>query len=62
MEPATILVLLLCAGVVALLIWFEINWRRNEASKTAQSARVCRRYRRKAKTTVEANGDKRKAA
>jgi hypothetical protein len=33
MEPATIMVLVLCAGVAALLVWFEINSRRNEASK-----------------------------
>ena len=33
MEPATIMVLVLCAGVLALLVWFEINSRRNEASK-----------------------------
>ena len=42
MEPETILVLVLSAGVVALLVWFEINSRRNEASKkqtsTLQSA------------------------
>lgn len=37
MEPATILVLVLCAGVVALLVWFEINSRRNEASKKLKS-------------------------
>jgi Tfp pilus assembly protein PilV len=33
MEPAMIMVLVLCAGVLALLAWFEINSRRNEASK-----------------------------
>lgn len=38
MEPATIMVLVLCAGVVALLVWFEMNSRRNEASKK-QTAR-----------------------
>ncbi len=32
MEPATILVLVLCAGVAGLLVWFEINSRRNEAT------------------------------
>jgi hypothetical protein len=31
MDSATILVLVLCAGVVALLVWFEVNSRRNEA-------------------------------
>jgi hypothetical protein len=38
MDPATILVLVLCAGGVALLIWFEINSRRNEASKKQMSS------------------------
>ena len=33
MDPSTILVLVLCAGGVALLIWFEINSRRNQARK-----------------------------
>lgn len=33
MEPSTILVLVLSAGVAALLVWFEINSRRNEARK-----------------------------
>jgi hypothetical protein len=42
MEPAMIMVLVLCAGVAALLVWFEINSRRNEAlqrqaAKPAQS-------------------------
>ena len=38
MDSATILVFVLCAGVVALLIWFEVNSLRNEASKKAKSA------------------------
>ena len=38
MDSATILVLVLCAGVVALLVWFEINSRRNEASKKQSSS------------------------
>lgn len=33
MDAATIMVLVLCAGVAALLVWFEINSRRNEARK-----------------------------
>ncbi len=60
MDSATILVLLLCAGVVDLLMWFEINSRRNEASKTVQSAGV-QTLRKESQTTVEANRDKRKA-
>jgi hypothetical protein len=38
MDPANILVLVLCVGSVALLVWFEINSRRNEASKKQSSA------------------------
>jgi hypothetical protein len=37
MDPATILVLVLCVGGLALLVWFEINSRRNEASKKQMS-------------------------
>lgn len=33
MDPATIMVLVLSAGVLALLVWFEINSRRNEVRK-----------------------------
>ena len=33
MDPATIMVLVLSAGVLALLVWFEINSRRNEARR-----------------------------
>jgi hypothetical protein len=33
MEPAMIMVLVLCAGVLALLLCFEVNSRRNQASK-----------------------------
>jgi cytoskeletal protein RodZ len=33
MDPGTIMVLVLSLGVLALLVWFEINSRRNEASK-----------------------------
>ncbi len=38
MDAAMILVLILTAGVVALLAWFEINSRRNEANKESKSA------------------------
>lgn len=37
MEAATIMVLVLTAGVFALLVWFEINSRRNEARKKQAS-------------------------
>jgi len=61
MDSATILVLFLCAGVVALLIWFEINWRRNEASKKAESADADLLLAR-SRTAVEPKSDKKKAA
>ena len=37
MDAATILVLILTAGVVALLAWFEINSRRNTANMESNS-------------------------
>jgi len=37
MDSATILVLVLCAGVAALLVWFEVNSRRNDANKQQKS-------------------------
>jgi hypothetical protein len=61
MDSATILVLVLCAGVVALLIWFEINSRRNEASKNAKSAGV-ETLLQEIRSTVEPKADKKKAA
>jgi hypothetical protein len=65
MEPATILVLVLCAGGMALLVWFEINSRRNEASKKqrltlAQSEPSP--LQKKAQSKVESEIDKTKAA
>ena len=61
MDSATILVLVLCAGVVALLMWFEINSRRNEASKKAESADADLLLAR-SRTAVEPKSDKKKAA
>jgi hypothetical protein len=41
MDAASILVLILTAGVVALLIWFEVNSRRNDArDKTSAPMQV----------------------
>lgn len=37
MDAAMILVLILIAGVIALLAWFEINSRRNDARKESMS-------------------------
>ena len=61
MDSATILVLLLCAGVVALLIWFEINSRRNDASRNAKSAGVGTSPR-EIQNPVEPEGKKKRAA
>ncbi len=61
MDSATILVLILCAGVMALLIWFEINSRRNEASKNAKSAGA-ETSPQEIQTTAEPTGKKKKAA
>ncbi len=36
MDAATILVIVLTAGVVALLVWFEINARRNNHANRKQ--------------------------
>jgi hypothetical protein len=38
MDAAMIVVLVLTAGVVALLAWFEINSRRNDARKDLRSS------------------------
>ena len=61
MDSAAILVLLLCAGVVALLIWFEINSLRNEASRKAKSADA-ETLLEKSQTAVKPKGEKKKAA
>ena len=56
-----IMVLVLCAGVLALLVWFEVNSRRNQASKNAQSADL-ETLPKESQTTVERKGDEKKAA
>ena len=38
MDAATILVLILLGGVIALLVWFQMNSRRNEARRKQSSA------------------------
>ncbi len=65
MEPATILVLVMCAGGVALLVWFEINSRRNEASKKQMSTLAQPEpgpLQKKAQSKVESEIDKTNAA
>jgi hypothetical protein len=64
MEPATILVLVLTAGVGALLVWFEINSRRNEARmkqgpNLAQSASGARK---ETESNAQSETENRKAA
>jgi hypothetical protein len=64
-DPATILVLVLSAGVVALLVWFEINSRRNVASKKQMSTLAQSELsplQKKAQSKVESEIDKTKAA
>jgi len=65
MDPATILVLVMGAGVAALLIWFEINSRRNDASKTPESTlapSALETLTKKGQTSVEPKRENRKAA
>ena len=64
MDSATILVLLLCAGVVALLAWFEINSRRNATTKTPEStlAQSGATVPKKGQASAEPTRDNRKAA
>lgn len=65
MDPANILVLVLCAGGVALLVWFEINSRRNETSKKQMSTLAqpdLSPSKKEAQSKVESETDKTKAA
>ena len=65
MDPANTLVLVLCAGGVALLIWFEINSRRNKASKKQLSTLAQPELgplTKEAQSKVESEIDKSKAA
>ena len=65
MDLATLLVLVLCAGGVALLVWFEINSRRNEASKKQMSPPARPEFgpfQEKTQSKVDSEIDKTKAA
>lgn len=65
MEPATIMVLVLGAGVLALLVWFEINSRRNEARRKNEGSPVVSRLKPLPKETqnqAELETEKKKAA
>lgn len=61
MDAAMILVLVLFAGVVALLVWFEINSVRNDARQKAKSASA-EVLAKESQNTVEPTADKKKAA
>ena len=65
MDAATIMVLVLCAGVAGLLVWFEINSRRNEARKKQTSMPSQSTFEplpKAAQTKVESEIEKTKAA
>ena len=65
MDSATIVVLALSAGVIALLAWFEINSRRNAAnmqSKSTLAQANPEAWKKKSQTAVESNSQKRKPA
>ena len=59
MDAASILVLVLVAGVAALLMWFEINSRKNDArAKTSTSAQAGPDTSQKEKPTTESERQK----
>lgn len=66
MDGATILVLVLSAGVIALLAWFEINSRRNDAKMESKSiptpSSVESFNKKKSEIQVESDNQKRKVA
>jgi hypothetical protein len=65
MDAATIMVLVLCAGVAALLVWFEVNSRRNQARKkqtATPSQSTFEPLQKEAQTKTESQIEKTKAA
>jgi len=65
MDPAMIMVLVLCAGVLALLTWFEVNSRRNEASNkqaTTASQSSFEPLQKESQSRADSNVEKTKAA
>lgn len=65
MDAAMILVLILTAGVVALLAWFEINSRRHEANRESKSIldqSALETLKRNQQTEDESDTQKKKAA
>lgn len=62
MDGSMILVLVLCAGVIALLAWFEISSRRNEAKAASTLARSdLESLKKKSQSEVESNTHSKKA-
>ena len=64
MDPATILVLVLCVGGVALLVWFEITSRRNTSKKEISNLAQPElgHLKKEAQSKAESEIDKTKAA
>jgi hypothetical protein len=65
MDAATVVVLVLSAGVIALLAWFEINSRRNDAnmqSKPTLAQSGLEGLKKKSQAAVESDTQKRKPA
>jgi hypothetical protein len=65
MDSATVLVLALSSVVVALLAWFEINSRRNDAkmeSKSTPAQSVLETLKTKSQTKVETDTQKKRTA
>ncbi len=65
MDAAMILVMVLTAGVVALLAWFEINSRRNDARKnltTTPSQSHLETFKTNSQAEVESQSPRGKAA
>jgi flagellar basal body-associated protein FliL len=65
MDSASILVLVLCVGVFALLVWFEMNSRANEARKKQSSSAAqpdMNAFGKQATNTAESEAAKKKAA
>jgi hypothetical protein len=65
MDAAMIVVLVLTAGVVALLAWFEINSRRNDARKELTSSLVepdLKAWKKTSQSEVESDTTRKKAA
>jgi hypothetical protein len=65
MDSATILVLVLSAGVIALLAWFEVNSRRNAANTDSKSTLAhsdLEMLKKKSQTEMESDIHRHKAA